>query len=150
MAYHSFFPFWLCILHGSAFCSVAYFRFSYANGAVRCAFVTAKTRVAPKKPFSIPTLKLQAADLSARLSSVVVKEHDYKVDFTYLATGSSTVFQWIRGESKRHPAFIANRVVRFCTQLNQASGIIALVLLTHPTMVAEDFQSHLSYQRVDS
>ena len=35
-----------------AFCSVAYFRFSYANGAVRCALVTAKTRAAPKKPDS--------------------------------------------------------------------------------------------------
>ena len=93
-----------------AFCSVAYFRFSYANGSVKCAFVTAKTRVAPKKPLSIPRLELQAAVLSARLSTVVIKEHDYRIDSTYLWTDSSTVFQWIRGESKRHPAFIANRV----------------------------------------
>ena len=93
-----------------AFCSVAYFRFSYASGAVRCAFVTAKTRVAPKKPLSIPKLELQAAVLSARLSAVVIKEHDYNIDSKYLWTDSSTVFQWIRGESKRHPAFIANRI----------------------------------------
>lgn len=93
-----------------AFCSVAYFRFSYANGSVKCAFVTAKTRVAPKKPLSIPRLELQAAVLSARLSTVVIKEHDYRIDSTYLWTDSGTVFQWIRGESKRHPAFIANRV----------------------------------------
>jgi len=31
-----------------AFCLVAYFRFSYTSGVVRCAFLTAKTRVAPK------------------------------------------------------------------------------------------------------
>ena len=83
-----------------ALCSVAYFRFSYANGSVKCAFVTAKTRVAPKKPLSIPRLELQAAVLSARLSTVVIKEHDYRIDSTYLWTDSSTVFQWIRGESK--------------------------------------------------
>lgn len=93
-----------------AFCSVAYFGFSYPNGSVKCAFVTAKTRVAPKKPLSIPKIELQAAVLSARLSTVVIKEHDYRIDSTYLWTDSSTVFQWIRGESKRHPAIIANRV----------------------------------------
>ena len=93
-----------------AFCAVAYFRFCYASGAVRCAFVTAKTRVAPKKPLSIPRLELQAAVLSARLATVVIKEHDYIIDSTYYWTDSSTVFQWIRGVSKRHPAFIANRI----------------------------------------
>ena len=33
-------------------------------------------------------------------------------------------------------------------QLNQANGIIALVLLTQQTMVAEDFQSQLLHQKV--
>ena len=89
---------------------MAYFRFCYSSGAVKCAFVAAKTRVAPKKPLSIPKLELQAAVLSARLSLVVIKEHDYIIDSTYFWTDSSTVFQWIRGVSKRHPAFIANRI----------------------------------------
>ena len=93
--------------------SVAIFRFSYANGSVNCAFVTAKTRVAPKKPLSIPRLELQAAVLSARLSTVIIKEHNSWMDSTYLWADSSTAFQWLRGESKRHPAFIANRVGEF-------------------------------------
>ena len=93
-----------------AFCLVAHFRFSYASGVVRCAFVTAKTRVAPKKPLSIPRLELQAAVLSARLSAVMIKGHDYNINSVYFWTDSSTVFQWIHGESKRHPAFIANRI----------------------------------------
>ena len=93
-----------------AFCSVAYLRFCYTSGAVKCAIVMAKTRVAPKKPLSIPKLELQAAVLSARLSLVVIKEHDYIIDSTYFWTDSSTVFQWILGVSKRHPAFIANRI----------------------------------------
>ena len=89
---------------------MAYLRFCHASGAVKCAFVMAKTRVAPKKPLSIPKRELQAAVLSTRLSLVVVKEHDYIIDSTYFWTDSSTVFQWIRGVSKRHPAFIANRI----------------------------------------
>ena len=47
------------------FFSVAYFRFCYTSGAVKCAFATAKTWVAPKKPLSMPKLELQAAILSA-------------------------------------------------------------------------------------
>ena len=66
--------------------------------------------MAPKKSLSIRKLELQAAVLSARLSLVVIKEHDYVIDSTYFWTDSSTVFQWIRGVSKRHPAFIANRI----------------------------------------
>ena len=93
-----------------AFCSVGYFRFCYASGAVKCSFVTAKTRVAPKKPLSIPKLEQQAAVLSVRLSLVVVKEHDYIIDSTYFWTDSSTVFQWICEVSKWHPAFIANQI----------------------------------------
>ena len=77
---------------------------------MKCAFVMAKTHVAPKKPLSIPRLELQAAVLSARISLVVIKEHDYIIDSTCLRTDSSTVFQWIRGVSKRHPAFIPNRI----------------------------------------
>ena len=82
---------------------MAYLRFCYASGAVKCAFVMAKIRVAPKKPLGIPKLELQAAVLSARLSLVVIKEHDYIIDSTYFWTDSSTVFQWIHGVSKRQP-----------------------------------------------
>ena len=32
------------------------------------------------------------------------------IDSAYFWTDSSTVFQWIRGVSKRHPAFIANQI----------------------------------------
>ena len=39
-------------------------------------------------------LELQAAVLNARLSLVVIKEHDYIIDSTYFWTDSSIVFQW--------------------------------------------------------
>lgn len=80
------------------------------DGRRQCVFVGAKTRVAPLKPLSIPKLELQAAVLCARLAVTVKKEHDYKVSSTRLWTDSSSVLGQIRGRTKRHPAFIANRL----------------------------------------
>ena len=74
-----------------AFCSVGYLRFFYSSGAKRCVFVTSKTRVAPQKHLSIPRRELQAAVSSVRLSTMVVKEHEYVNEID-----SSTVLQWIQ------------------------------------------------------
>ena len=93
-----------------AFCTVAYFRFEYPGGERQCAFVAAKTRVAPVKPLSIPRLELQAAVLSVRLAIMIQKEHDYEISSTHYWSDSSAVIGQIRGESKRHPAFTANRL----------------------------------------
>ena len=41
---------------------------------------------------------------------VIGKEHDYEVSSTYYWSDSSAVIGQIRGESKRHPAFTANRL----------------------------------------
>ena len=93
-----------------AFCAVAYFRFEYPGGERQCAFVAAKTRVAPVKLLSIPRLELQAAVLSVRLAIMIQKEHDYEISSTHYWSDSSAVIGRIRGESKRHPAFTANRL----------------------------------------
>ncbi|XP_022806184.1 uncharacterized protein LOC111343295 [Stylophora pistillata] len=96
----------------TAFCAVAYSRFEYPGGERQCTFVAKKTRVAPVKPLSIPRLELQAAVLSVRLAlaCMIQKEHDYEVSSTYYWCDSSAVIGQIRGESKRHPAFTANRL----------------------------------------
>ena len=83
-----------------AFCAVAYFRFEYPSGERQCAFVAAKTRVAPVKPLSIPRLELQAALLSVRLACMIQKEHDYEVSSTYYWSDSSVVIGQIHGGSK--------------------------------------------------
>jgi hypothetical protein len=93
-----------------AFCAVAYFRFEYSNGQKQCIFVAAKTRVAPIKSLSIPKLELQAAVLSARLADSIRREHDYDISTTHYWSDSSAVLGQICGESKRHPAFVANRL----------------------------------------
>ena len=66
--------------------------------------------MAPVKPLSIPRLELQAAVLSVRLACMIQKEHDYEVSSTYYWSDSSAVIGQIHGESKRHPAFTANRL----------------------------------------
>ena len=62
------------------------------------------------KLLSIPRLELQAAVLSVRLAIMIQKEHDYEISSTHYWSDSSAVIGQIRGESKRHPAFTANRL----------------------------------------
>ena len=111
----------------SAFCAVAYFRFEYPGGQRQCAFVAAKTRVAPVKPLSVPKLELQAAVLNVRLASMIQKENDYEISTIWFWSDSSAVIGQIRGPSKRHPAFIANILQ------NQTNGATALANLTQRT-----------------
>ena len=41
---------------------------------------------------------------------MIQKEHDYEISSTHYWSDSSAVIGQIRGESKRHPAFTANRL----------------------------------------
>ncbi len=94
-----------------ALCAVAYFRFEYPSGERQCAFVAAKTRVAPVKPLSIPRLELQAEVLSIRLAIMIQKEYDCEISSTHYWSDSSAVIGQIRGESKRHPALTTVRLL---------------------------------------
>lgn len=78
----------------------------------------------PKKPLSIPRLELQAAGLSARLAAVVIK--DCITDSTYYWTGSSTVFQWIHGVSKRHLPLLLIELGRSWSAWNPTKGTTGL------------------------
>lgn len=93
-----------------AFGPVACFRFEWASGQRHCAFVTAKTRVAPVKPLIIRWQKLQAAVLNVRLVNMILEEHGYKIYVIYFWTDIRTAIEQIRGPSKRHPSFTANRL----------------------------------------
>ena len=54
-----------------AYAAVVYIRATYSNHPPTCVLVTAKTRVAPIKPMSIPRLELCGAALLAKLLSSV-------------------------------------------------------------------------------
>ncbi|XP_058824885.1 uncharacterized protein LOC131685289 isoform X2 [Topomyia yanbarensis] len=58
----------------NGYAAVAYFRYEEGN-TIECAFVTAKTRVAPLKYVSIPRLELQAAVIGTRLAKAIGETH---------------------------------------------------------------------------
>ena len=48
--------------------------------------------------------------MCVRLLETVKREHTYDFESYHLWSDSSTVLQWIRSASRRHPTFIANRI----------------------------------------
>ena len=99
-----------CDASEKAFSAAAFYRFEYENGRVNCRFVIGKSRVAPVKPLTIPKLELQAAVLGTRLAQSVLSDTKYSVSETHYWSDSTTVLQWIRGTTTRHPTFIASRI----------------------------------------
>ncbi|XP_055632531.1 uncharacterized protein LOC129773008 [Toxorhynchites rutilus septentrionalis] len=93
-----------------AYCAAAYFRFILVDGTVICNLVSAKTKVAPLKPLSIPRLELQAAVLGARLASFVSENHTYCIEKRVFWSDSSTVLAWIRSDARRYRQFVSCRI----------------------------------------
>jgi hypothetical protein len=93
-----------------AFAAIAYFRFQSPDDRVICKFVLGKTRGAPIKQLTIPKLDLQSTLLGTRMVKAIQTEHYYEISETHIWSDSTTVVQWIRNSSARHPQFIANRI----------------------------------------
>ncbi|XP_062702756.1 uncharacterized protein LOC134285626 [Aedes albopictus] len=93
----------------SAYAACAYFRV-VDYGVVRCCLVTAKTKVSPLKPLSIPRLELQAAVMGARLMKSVISNHTLKIHRKVLWSDSTTVLSWLRSDPRRHTQFVGFRI----------------------------------------
>ena len=91
-----------------AMCIVAYFR-AEINDGVEVSFVLGKCRIDPIKQLSIPRLELQAAVYSVRLRTLIVQEHDLRIDSVTHWTDSNTVLQWLHSANKKQNVFVANR-----------------------------------------
>ena len=81
-----------------------------SKSGVSSSLVYAKHRLAPVKHTTIPRLELQAATLSARLTSTILKELDLNVTNTYFWTDSMIVLCYIKNSSRRFRPFVANRL----------------------------------------
>lgn len=92
-----------------AFAAVCYLRIEDENG-VRCTLVSAKTKVAPTKPMSIPRLELQAAVLGSRLAETVVKGHNIEISRRYFWSDSQTVLKWLESNARKYHPFVALRI----------------------------------------
>lgn len=93
-----------------AYGSVAYLRTEGPGGQVEIAFLTARSRVAPKRQLSMPRLELCAAVTGAQLASVLAKELTLHIDSFVLWTDSTTVLSWLLSESCRYKVFVGTRV----------------------------------------
>ncbi|XP_065089401.1 uncharacterized protein LOC135710680 [Ochlerotatus camptorhynchus] len=92
-----------------AYACVAYFRI-IDRGQVRCALVSAKSKVAPLKPLSIPRLELQAAVIGSRLVKSIEENHTLPIRRRVIWSDSSTVLSWIQSDQRKYRQFVAVRI----------------------------------------
>ena len=112
--------------------TVSYIRFINENQQIHCAFVAAKSRVAPLKTHTIVKMELTAATLGVKQDVTLRRELDMEINKSTFWTDSQTVLKYIRNEKSRYQVFVANRIAiirdnshpqqwRYCpTQINPA------------------------------
>ncbi|XP_070180041.1 uncharacterized protein [Littorina saxatilis] len=88
----------------------SYLRLKDENDRVHCSLVMAKGRVAPLKQVTVPRLELQAATLSAKMSSFLEKELKYEKLEHVFWTDSTIVLAYLANQQKRFHVFVANRI----------------------------------------
>lgn len=76
-------------------------------------FLCSKTRVAPVKKVTIPTLELLSALLLARLVSIVRRALEAEIRLSDIAchTDLQVALYWIIGKNKEWKQFVQNRVI---------------------------------------
>ena len=102
---HSF-----CDASTRAYAAVVYVRATYADHPPTCTLVTAKTRVAPLKPSSIPRLELCGASLLAKVLTSVRSALNIPLNQVYAWSDSTIVLSWLDGHPKRFKTFVGNRL----------------------------------------
>ena len=94
-----------------AFCAVSYVVITKPNGDRLIRLIVGKTSVAPMQHHTIPKLELMAAVTANRIKDLILKEHRILFASINLWSDSTTVLQLLRNSDKKHPTFVANRVV---------------------------------------
>ncbi len=103
-------------LHGfsdastKAYRAVIYLRAVYSDSSTSVMLVTAKSRVTPVKPETIPRLELTAALMLARLVKATASDLDISLDNCYAWTDSSIVLSWLHHSPATLKTYQANRV----------------------------------------
>ena len=94
--------------YGYGTCS--YLRLEGELGSICLSFIIGKSRLAPIKSVSIPSLELTAAVLAVTLDVLVKKEIDVSLGSSYFWIDSTAVLYCIKNSNKRFPVFVANRL----------------------------------------
>ena len=99
-----------CDASERAFGCVAYLRYTFKDGEHACAFVMAKSRLAPIKTVPLPRLETKAARSGARLSHLLVHEVDRPISRIQFWSDSTLTLQYIQCTKHRMKVFISNHV----------------------------------------
>ncbi|XP_055527694.1 uncharacterized protein LOC129720265 [Wyeomyia smithii] len=93
-----------------AYACAVYLRTYDRDGDPQCSLIAAKSKVAPLKPWSIPTLELQGCVLGVRWSKFVRDNHDVPVTNIVYWTDSRTALTWIKADPRNYRQFVSCRV----------------------------------------
>lgn len=99
-----------CDASTAAYGACIYMRSVDQNNSVHISLVTAKSKVAPIKPLSIPRLELCSALILAKLQAKVTNSLTMPINNFYYWSDSKIVLSWIRTPVNLLKIFIANRV----------------------------------------
>ncbi|XP_071582337.1 uncharacterized protein [Temnothorax nylanderi] len=94
----------------SAYGAVVYLRIIKIDGSIQVTLLTAKSKVAPLKPMTVPRLELLAALLLARLIAFVRSALELPKIACYGWIDAKVVLAWITQSPSRWKVFVANRV----------------------------------------
>ena len=85
----------------------------YSDTSISIALVTAKTKVAPISPQTMPRLELCAAVLLSKLLHSVTIDLQITMENVYAWSDSSIGLGWIRAAPQTLNIFVANRIINF-------------------------------------
>ena len=93
-----------------AFGACAYVRWETSDRLFAVGFVSAKSRVAPLKPLTIPRMELQAAVLAVHLARSILDETRMKFEKVIFFSDSSIVISWIHSQAQEFKPFVSARI----------------------------------------
>lgn len=93
-----------------AFGACAYVRWETSDRLFVTRFVTAKSRIAPLIPLTIPRMELQAAVLAVHLARSILDETRTKFEKVILFSNCSIVISWIHNHAREFKPFVSARI----------------------------------------
>ena len=99
-----------CDASCQAFGACAYVRWKLRNSKFGLRFIAAKSRVAPLKELTIPSLELQGAVLVYRLGKTILEESRLTFERVRYLSDSRVALAWIQGPSRSNKPFVSSLV----------------------------------------
>jgi len=100
-----------CDASPKAYGAVAYLRYFDKSRKCRVSFIMSKSRVAPLKKLTLPSLELMAIVVGAKMGKYIKGIYNDLVDKFVFWTDSLITLYWVKGCAKRWKQFVSNRVL---------------------------------------